>query len=163
MGHFRISGAADARRVEHEDPARDPRKVGDLAKHPKTPALHHYGKHTGLDSAPGGSFEVQLPEFNAVVQGLAQQCDQFMKALDDANGLAAQLPDGSGPIASVVGEAFNHRLGADGGMRYALRTHVEHLSKIVSSLQQMAATYQDGEDQVSSAMAAVAQQMGGTA
>jgi hypothetical protein len=156
--HFRVRGSADARRIEHDHDARDPRTVGDLGKHAKTPKLHHYHKHSGLDSAPGGGFAVQLPEFNAIVQGLAKQCDEFMTALDKANGLAATLPDGSGPIATVVGHAFTHRLGAEGGMEYALRTHITHLSQIVESLQQMASGYQNGEDAASSAIESAGQQ-----
>lgn len=156
--HFRVSGSADARRIEHDHDARDPRTVGDLGKHATAPKLHHYHKHSGLDSTPGGGFAVQLPEFNAIVQSLARQCDEFMTALDRANGLATKLPDGSGPIASVVGHAFTHRLGAEGGMQYALRTHIAHLSRIVASLQQMATGYQSGEDAATDAIASAGQQ-----
>lgn len=158
--HFRISSSTEAQRIAHEHHARDPRTVGDLTKHAKTPKLHHYGKHTGLDSGRGGGFEVQLPEFNAVVQSLAKQCDEFMAALEGANGLAATLPDGSGPIAAIVGHAFNHRLGSEGGMQYALRTHVDHLDRIVTSLRQMATTYEQGENDASSAISGAAQQDG---
>ncbi len=149
---FRVSSSAEAQWIVREHHAPDPRTVGDLAKHAKMPKVHHYGKHTGLDSNLGGGFEVQLPEFNAVVLSLAEQCNEFMQALEGANGLASKLPDGSGPIASIVGHAFNHRLGAEGGMRYAMRTHVEHLTRIVTSLQQMASTYQEGEEQAKNAI-----------
>jgi hypothetical protein len=156
--HFRVSGSVDARRIEHDHHARDPRTVGDLGKHATAPKVHHYRKHSGLDSAPGSGFAVQLPEFNAIVQSLAQQCDEFMTALDSANGLATTLPDGSGPIASVVGHAFTHRLGAEGGMQYALRTHITHLSQIVESLRQVASGYQAGEDQAANAITTAGQQ-----
>lgn len=151
--HFRVSSATGAQRVREEHPAPDPRTVDELKKHATAPKVDHFGKHAGLGASSGGGFEVHLQEFTTAVQKLANQCDEFTQHMTGISTLDSKLPDGWGPIASVVGHAFNHRLGPEGGMRYAVRAHLQHLDHIVTTLQATVAGYRQIEDANSGAIA----------
>lgn len=158
--HYRIDSAGDAQRLVHEHPARDPRKVDAVGHHQHRPKVDHYRETGGLHSGGGGSFAVDLAEFEAALTSLGKQCETFTEKVAKAADLTSALPDGAGPVASVVGHAFNHRLGPDGGVHYAMRTNLEQLQHILAALRTTAANYQEAEQQ---AHQVIVDQPGGTA
>ena len=142
---YRINSADDARRLEHEHHSRDPRQVHRLGKHPKGPKAGHFADGD-LHSGGGSSFSVDLNEFQRALADLTDHCTALAKKVNSAAGLTSPLPDGTGPVAAVVGHTFNHRLGSDGGMHYAVRTNLEQLLHILDSLSQTRTNYQQAED-----------------
>jgi hypothetical protein len=148
---YRINSADDARRLEHEHHAKDPRKVDRLGKHPKGPKAGHFADGD-LRSGGGGSFAVDMTEFQAALTRLTEHCEALTRKVDSAAGLTSDLPDGTGPVASVVGHTFNHRLGSDGGMHYAVRTNLEQMLHILDGLTQTRTNYQQAEDATTDAI-----------
>lgn len=156
--HFRVSGAASARRLHHEHPVPDPRTVGDLGKRAKVPKAERFHRPGQLEAAGGNGFEFEPNGFHIALTNLISQCHDFERALARAAGLGTDLPDGHGPVAAVVGKAFNHRLGDQGGMQYAVRTHAEHLVTLVSSLQETASNYQEADQEAGTSIGNVGPQ-----
>lgn len=145
--HHRV-GAQDARRLERENPHRDVSKVGGLGHDRKTPKAHHYRDTRDPHAVGGGGFQVDMAEFNQAMATLTKHYEAMLRQLDRVSALDGSLPDGAGPVAQIVGHAFNHRLGSDGGMHYAVRTYLGHIQQIVRSLNETAANYQQVEDEM---------------
>jgi uncharacterized protein YukE len=101
----------------------------------------------------GAGFHVDMDEFTTAMAKLADQYEAMVRQLERTTELDAALPDGSGPVAEIVGHAFHHRLGSDGGMRYAVRTYLDHVTRIVDALNETAANYQRVEDDMTQAVA----------
>jgi hypothetical protein len=149
--HQRVS-AEGARRVERESPHHDPSKVGGLGHDRTAPKVHHYRDTHDPHVVAGDGFHVDLAEFTTAMAKLGHHYDAMLRQLERATALEGTLPDGSGPVADVVGNAFHHRLGPDGGMRYAVRTYLDHVTRIVDGLNETAARYQQVEDQMTRAV-----------
>jgi hypothetical protein len=143
--HQRVS-AEGARQLERENPHRDVSKVDGLGRDRRTPKAHHYRDTHDPHVVAGAGFQVDMTEFSAAMAKLSQLYQAMVNQLDRATALDASLPDGAGPVAEIVGHAFNHRLGPDGGMRYAVRTYLNHVTQIVEGLNRTAAGYQQVED-----------------
>lgn len=151
---YRINSADDARRLAQEHHAKDPRKVDRLGRHPKGPKAGHFADGD-LRSAGGDSFAVDMAEFQAALTKLSDHCEALAEKVNSAAGLTSDLPDGTGPVASVVGHTFNHRLGSDGGVHYAVRTNLEQMLHILDGLTQTRTNYQQAEDATMNAITQV--------
>lgn len=154
MTHHQRVSAEGARQLERENPHRDVSKVGGLGHHRKTPKAHHYRDSHDPHAVGGAGFQVDMAEFTAAMRKLTHHYEAMLKQLEKTEELAGALPDGTGPVAEIVGHAFHHRLGSEGGMRYAVRTHLRHVTQIVTALEQTAANYQRVEDEMTQAAAA---------
>jgi uncharacterized protein YukE len=148
--HQRV-GAQDARRLERENPHRDVSKVGGLGRDRKTPKAHHFRDTHDPHVVAGGGFHVDLTEFNSAMARLNSHYKEIVEQLERAVALDGSLPDGAGPVSEIVGHAFTHRLGSDGGMRYAVRTYLQHVTQIVNGLNATAANYRQVEDAMTQA------------
>jgi hypothetical protein len=155
--HFHINSAADAQHVLREHPTRDPRNVDSLGHKRHTPAAHHFGGDGELDTANGTAFAVDPTEFSVALEQIRAVCDSLVKHASTAAGLATDLPDGSGPVADIIGRAFDHRLGASGGMHYVTDTISRHGREILTGLTETITNYQQAEQ---AAVDAVAQSGG---
>jgi tetrahydromethanopterin S-methyltransferase subunit B len=150
--HQRVS-AEGARRLERENPHRDVGKVDGLGHHRATPKVHHFKDTHDPHVVAGGGFHVDMTEFTEAMRKLAHQYEAMLRQLEGSTELDGSLPDGAGPVSEIVGHAFNHRLGSDGGMRYAVRTYLNHVTRIVDALNATAANYQQVEDAMTQAVA----------
>jgi hypothetical protein len=151
-----VTSQKEAQRLETEHHLRDPRKVHDLTKHDHAPKAEHYQTGGTLQAAVGnGTFTVDLAEFEALLQNLGQQCDDFAAHVGRSADLTSPLPDGSGPVAETVGAQFTHRLGSSGGMHYVMTRNLESLSDITQTLRTMMTRYQQSEAAAVEAMSQV--------
>lgn len=153
MTHHQRVSAEGARQLERENPHRDVSKVGGLGRDRKTPKAHHFRNTHDPHVVGDAGFHVDMAEFDTAMGKLTRYYEAMLDQLDRATALDAALPDGAGPVAEIVGHAFNHRLGSDGGMRYAVRTYLNHVTQIVEALNQTAATYRQVEEQITRAVA----------
>ncbi|HKN96830.1 MAG TPA: hypothetical protein VJX10_06930 [Pseudonocardiaceae bacterium] len=153
MTHHQRVSAEGARRLERENPHRDVSKIGGLGHHRGTPKVHHFKDTHDPHVVAGAGFHVDMDEFTSAMAKLTQQYDAMVRQLERTTELDASLPDGAGPVAEIVGHAFHHRLGSDGGMRYAVRTYLEHVTRIVTALNETAANYRQVEADMTQAVA----------
>lgn len=141
---YRIDSAADARHVTDGQHAKDPRKVDRLGRHPKGPKLDHY-RHGGLHSGGGNGFSVDLTAFQQALTELNDHCETLTNRIEAVANVTGNLPDGSGPVATVVGQAFSHRLGPEGGLHDTLRSHLTLMLHILEQLGKTRTNYQQVE------------------
>lgn len=137
--------SADAKHWLQEHPGSSKSGTDAIGRHQHKPKAHHYTGAGDLHSGGGSAFSVDLGEFNLALAQLVSQCEAFAEKVNSAADLATDLPDGGGPVAQIVGHAFNHRLGPDGGVHYAVRTNLDQLTNILEGLRATATSYQQAE------------------
>lgn len=152
MKQVHINSAADAQHVLREHPARDPRKVGTLGHNRHTPTARHFGGNGNLATTNGNAFAVDPTEFATALNRIADVCKSLIEHASTAAGLATDLPDGTGPVADVVGHSFNHRLSASGGMHYVTNTISTQGEEILKGLIETINNYQNAEQAALDAM-----------
>lgn len=140
-----IRGEAAAQRLFHS--ARNPRHIDALSPGDRAPTAVDYNGSGGLRPADGSVLSVDLGEFDNALSNLRQLCTNFTNNVSQAKTLATKLRDGFGPVADVVGNAFNHRLGTTGGMPYVVSANSSLYDQIVTVLQDIANQYQQSEDE----------------
>ncbi len=128
------------------------RKVGALSKKDKVPKADHFAGANDLRAA-NGSFAVDLTEFQQAMSALSNRFDDLAKEVNSSPELAGVLPAGTGPVADVVGTAFRHRLGSDGGMDYAVRVNLDQLNQILNALRTTMNNYTRVEQEASGTIA----------
>jgi hypothetical protein len=143
--HFHVNSATGAQHVLREHPTPDPRTVNSLGHNRHTPTVHHFGGGGNLDTASTTAFAVDTTEFATVLTQIAGVCKSLIEHASTAAGLATELPDGTGPVADIVGQAFNHRLGKSGGMHYVTDTISEHGKEILDGLTKTIDNYVQAE------------------
>jgi hypothetical protein len=149
--HDGPGGVARSGRAELELSRKHSMRTGELGHHPKAPHIQHFSAD-GLQSATGSTFEVDLQAFELALKKLTDHSNEYIARVNKAAELATSLPDGSGPVAEVVGKAFAHRLGSGGGVHYAVRTTLEQLNQIVAGLSQTANNYTSAEQEAVAGM-----------
>lgn len=140
-----------AEQYVHQHHPRDEREIGELTKKDKAPKAGHFDGASGLQAA-GGTFALQLDELRSAIQNLGRRFDQFTEQMNSSPELAGALPAGTGPVADILAPAFRHRMGSDGGMDWAVRASLEHLSAMLDRLQTTATSYEQVEQDNASAM-----------
>lgn len=146
--HLRVNEQGAAQ-IEHHRHLHDQRKVGALTKKDKAPKAAHFAGPSDLPVA-SGVFAANLSEFEVAVRNLTQRFDDFTREVNSSPELAGALPAGAGPVAAVLGPAFRHRMGADGGMDYAIRANLGQLDQILNALRTTMDNYKRVEQDATS-------------
>ncbi|HEX9335294.1 MAG TPA: hypothetical protein VF892_05400 [Pseudonocardiaceae bacterium] len=59
--------------------------------------------------------------------------------------MAGAVRDGTGPVAHVLGPRFNHRIGATGGVLWAVKAYQQRLRELLAGLNETAANIERAE------------------
>lgn len=145
-----VRNAAEARKLRAS--ARDPKNVNALSPGHQPPKRLHYDRSVDLQVADAEGLSVDPSEFTAALKAIQALCDDFKKHAYEAANLATRLHDGFGPVADVVGNAFEHRLGPSGGVGFVTSTGSDHFDEIANTLQDIINSYLQGEEDAWDAM-----------
>jgi hypothetical protein len=140
--------------VSHSKPHTDPMHQHQLGKKQHAPESVKF-KNAGAVAAGGTGVQVELDALTTALTNLQGRSDTFTDTVNNAAHLDRKLPNGSGPVAESMADLFQHRLGAQGGVQYALHAHLHRLNSLVDNLHSTVTGYQDSEQQALNSIQAV--------
>jgi hypothetical protein len=125
-----------------------------LGKHQHAPESVKF-TNAGAVAAGGTGVQVELDALTTALVNLQGRSDTFTNTVNNSVHLDRKLPNGSGPVAESMAAFFQHRLGAEGGVQYALNAHLHRLNSLVDKLHTTVNGYQDSEQKALNSIQAV--------
>jgi hypothetical protein len=137
--------------VSHAKSHSDPMDHNQLGKHQKAPKSQHF-KRAGAVHTSSGGVSVNVDELLGALNGMKSRATEFSRTVEKSTDLHEDLPIGGGPIAESMSAVFQHRLGSDGGVQYALNSHLTNLHQLIFNVTGNVEGYQAAEAQAAALM-----------
>ena len=100
---------------------------------PKNASLQHNARFHSSELTAGRTFEANLAALGKAVHEWEQCCSAFTETVQ-RHQITAAVQDGTGPVAHVLRQQFNHRLGGAAGVVYAVDMYQQRLLQLLDGL-----------------------------